>query len=226
MRIYDDGSRIYFQLKSGQSSTWFGDRTFSYSSPNGSGTWVADYPAGDVWRTMGQITVTGSGNVSWTMPSSGTQGFGGPTTQTVYINRATVPPAPTRPVFSEIKHESVKVQFSSTGNGGSAVLEWQLRFGPDGSAILSSKNWNIVSSGTSVVTGLNPGSYYAAWARGRNAVGWGPWSQGASFFTLAGCMVKVNGAWKPAVPYVKVNGVWVPAVPYVKVAGVWTITAS
>ena len=226
MRIRDNGYRVEFWLKSGYSSTWFGSRTFSYSSPNGSGTWEAGYSSGNTWQLMGAINVSSSGNVSWTVPYTGTSQIGGPHTQTVYLNRATVPPAPTRPVFSEIKHESVKVQFSSTGTGGAAIIEWQLRFGPDGSAILSSKNWNIVSSGTSVVTGLKPGSYYAAWARGRNSVGWGPWSAGASFYTLAGCHVKVNGAWKPAVPYVKVNGVWMPSVPYVKVADAWATTAS
>ena len=36
--------------------------------------------------------------------------------------------------------------------------------------------------------------------------------------------IKVNGAWKQAVPYVKVNGVWKQAVPYVKVNGAWKTT--
>ena len=227
MRIRDLGGVIEFWLKSGYSSTWFGSKTFTWSSPNGSGSFSHGYDSGNTWQYMGQTTnVSSSGNVSWTIPYTGTSQIGGPHTQTVYINRATVPPAPTRPVFSEIKHESVKVQFSSTGTGGASIIEWQLRFGTNGGAILAPENWNIQSSGTSIVTGLKPGQYYAAWARGRNSQGWGPWSQGASFYTLAGCHVKVGGVWKAAVPYVKVNGTWVPAIPYVKKDGVWTVTAS
>lgn len=226
LRIRDLGGTVEFWVNSGQTASWDGDVLFSWSGAGGSGSSNGYAYPGNTWRRVGLVNVVNSGTVYFSMGATGSGGLGGPTSHSAYINRATVPPAPTRPVFSEIKHESVKVQFSSTGTGGAAIIEWQLRFGPDGSAIMSAQNWNITSSGTSIVTGLKPGSYYAAWARGRNSRGWGPWSQGASFFTLAGCMVKVNGTWKPAVPYVKVNGVWVPAVPYVKVAGVWTITAS
>lgn len=226
MMIRDHGYAVEFWLKSGFGSTNFGSVTFSWSSPHGSGSWAHGYNSGDTWQLMGTIYTTASGNVTWSMPYTGTQQIGGPHSFTVYLGRATVPPAPTKPVFSLIKHESVKVEFNSTGTGGSAILEWQLRFGPDGSAILSPQNWNVSSSGTSVVINLKPGQYYAAWARGRNGVGWGPWSQGASFYTLAGCHIRVDGVWKQAVPYVKVGGVWVPAVPYVRKTAGWYPTAS
>lgn len=36
--------------------------------------------------------------------------------------------------------------------------------------------------------------------------------------------VKINGAWKKAIPYVKVNGTWKKAVPYIKVSGTWKLT--
>ena len=36
--------------------------------------------------------------------------------------------------------------------------------------------------------------------------------------------VKINGAWKKAIPYVKVNGTWKKAVPYVKINGTWKST--
>lgn len=224
MMLRDTGSTVEFWLKSGQSTTWFGTHSFSYSSPHGSGSFSNDYAAGNTWQKMGTITATASGTYSWTMPATGTAGFGGPTTQSVAISRATVPPAPTPVNFTSITHTSVRTTFSSNGTGGSAILEWQLSFGTNGGAIEGSGNAKYSSSGTRDMTGLIPGQYYAAWARGRNAVGWGPWSAGRSFYTLAGCHVKVGGVWVTAVPYVKVDGIWVPAVPYVKVAGVWTPT--
>lgn len=36
--------------------------------------------------------------------------------------------------------------------------------------------------------------------------------------------VKINGAWKKAIPYMKVNGTWKKAVPYIKVSGTWKST--
>ena len=226
MMIRDTGSRVEFWLKSGYSSSWFGSATFSWSSPHGSGSFSAGYNSGDTWQRMGSITVTSSGNVSWTMPRTGSSQIGGPTTQTVYLNRATVPPAPTPVTFSLIKHESVRTIFNSRGTGGAAIIEWQIRFGTDGSSVMSSANKSYSSSGTRDMTGLKPGQYYAAWARGRNSVGWGPWSSGRSLYTLAGCHLRVGGTWKAAVPYVKNGGVWVPAIPYIKKDGAWSPTAS
>ena len=226
MMIRVTSTTVEFWLKSGWGSTWFGGITFSYSSPHGSGSWVHGYNSGDTWQMMGAITATASGTYSWTMPYSGTNQIGGPTTQSVYVQRATVPLAPTPVAFTNIAHETVRTIFNSRGDGGSRVLEWQIRFGPDGSQILSPQNSSYSSSGTRDMTGLKPGSYYAAWARGRNAVGWGPWSSGRSFYTLAGCHARVGGLWKAAVPYVKVGGVWKPAIPHVKIDGVWAPTAS
>ena len=226
MMLRDTGSTVEFWLKSGQSSTWFGSRTFSYTSPHGNGSWSGSYDAGNTWQRIGYITATATGTYSWTMPSTGTQGFGGPTTQSVYISRATVPPAPTPVTFTNIAHESVRTIFNSNGTGGAAIIEWQLAFGTNGSSQTGAGNALYSSSGTRDMTGLIPGQYYAAWARGRNSVGWGPWSAGRSFYTLAGCHVKVGGAWKSAVPYVKVDGVWKPSIPHVKVNGAWAPTAT
>lgn len=39
--------------------------------------------------------------------------------------------------------------------------------------------------------------------------------------TTSGVRLRVNGAWKEAVPYVRVNGVWKEAVPYVRVNNQW-----
>lgn len=36
--------------------------------------------------------------------------------------------------------------------------------------------------------------------------------------------IRVNGAWKQAIPYVKVNGTWKKAVPYIRINGTWKST--
>lgn len=229
MRMRVLSTTIEFWLKSGYPTAWFGNANFTYTSPHGNGGFSHGYDQGDTWQKMGTITATATGTYSWTMPYSGSNSLGGPTTQSVYVSRATVPPAPTPVAFSEITHESVKTVFNSNGTGGAAIIEWQLSFGTNGGDIDGSGNAMYSSSGTRVMTGLKPGQYYAAWARGRNSVGWGPWSAGRSFYTLSGCHVRVGGVWKSAVPYVKVGGIWTPAIPYIKVGsnpGSWKATVS
>lgn len=133
----------------------------------------------------------------------------------------TVPPAPTAPVLSEITQLSLKAVFHSNGTGGTpAVLEWQLGYGTSPTTVQT----YLTSTGTSVVTNLAPGTQYYFWARGRNEVGWGPWSARATATMIAGAHVKVGDTWKKAVPYVNVNGVWKVARPYSRAAGVWKIT--
>lgn len=228
MMIRDSGGVVSFWIKSGNSASWDGDLGWS-GTVNGvgvGGTFYYGLP-GAVWRQIASWTVSYSQTVTFKKTTdSGSSGLGGATTFSVAISRSTVPPAPTPVVFSEIKHDSVKTVFNSNGTGGSAIIEWQISFGTNGGAILGAGNTQSSSSGTKTFTGLLPGQYYAAWARGRNAHGWGAWSSGRSFYTLPGCMVKVAGQWVQAIPYVKVAGVWMPAIPYIKIAGIWKEVAD
>lgn len=130
------------------------------------------------------------------------------------------PPAPTPLRLDTITQTSMFYQFEGNGNGGSEVLEWQIGYGTNSSS--PQQYW--VSGGRSTVTGLNPSTTYYFWSRGRNSAGWGRWSARRSAKTLAGTWIKINGVWKPAVPYVNVDGVWKVAEPYVKTLGVWSKT--
>lgn len=221
MYIRDLGVEVQFLIRSGQSATNVGNLPWS-GIVNGVGVGGGfGYPSGNPLVYVSSWNVTYNQSVRFSIANSGTQGLGGPTDFWQSIPRSTVPPAPTQPQFSLITSTTVRVTFSSNGTGGSAITSWELRFGPDGGTILSPQNWSITSSGTSDITDLTPGSYYAAWARGKNANGAGAWSSGNSFFTLPGGRLRSGGIWKNGVPYVKVAGVWKPAVPYVKVGGVW-----
>lgn len=175
MMMRDLGGRIEFWLKSGDSATWFSSATFRYTSPHvpGGATWSAGYSSGNTWQLIGTINTSVSGNVSWTVPNTGTYGIGGPTTQTVYIQRATVPPAPSPIGVDQVTHNSFRYRFSSTGTGGSPVREWQIGYGTSA----TTPQHFTTSSGTSTINvGFPGGTTVYMWSRGRNDVGWGPWS--------------------------------------------------
>jgi hypothetical protein len=115
----------------------------------------------------------------------------------------------------------MRYRFSGNSNGGSPILEWQIGYGTNPNSV----QFTTPSSGTTVVGALSSNTTWYFWSRGRNAQGWGPWSNRLSAKTQAGgARVRVNGVWKNAIPYVKVKGVWKQAVPYVRVKGVWKQT--
>lgn len=132
------------------------------------------------------------------------------------IQTATVPSAPTSLGVDLNEMTSLRYRFSGNSNGGAPILEWQIQW-QEGSGALK----YVSSSGTTIFTGLNPAASYNFWARGRNSVGWGPWSAKSTGKTIAGARIKSNGVWRDAIPYVKVNGIWKLAQPYVKQNGVW-----
>jgi hypothetical protein len=128
-----------------------------------------------------------------------------------------VPEATTPVRFHDLTQTSIGYQFVGNGQGGTGVVEWQIAYGQD-----PNTPTNFLSSpGDSIITGLQPATTYYVWSRGRNAVGWGPYSSRSEIRTIAGASVCVNNVWRDAVPYVKVAGVWQVARPWVKVAGVW-----
>ena len=224
MRVHD-GTLVEFWLKSGYSSTWFGSVTFSYSSPNGSGSWAHGYSSGNTWQLMGSINVSSSGNVSWAMPHTGTSGFGGPTTQTVYVQRATVPPAPSAGAIKEITHQSFRTSFNWTGDGGSPVDAYEVHYSNNPSGGQFSLQTGDGSQLINVAPpNFPPGSPIYYWVRAHNAVGWGPFAGPVGATLLPGIRVEVAGVWKNAIPYVKVAGVWKAAVVYVKKSGAWVST--
>ena len=136
-----------------------------------------------------------------------------------------VPDAPSAVYFSLITQQSIRAQFNGGFAGGfeagAAVQEWQLAYGKSSDVNAATL---LSSNGTSDLANLDPGQMYYFWARGRNVVGWGPWSPIRAQALRAGAMVNDNGVWKRALPYVNVNGVWQLAKPYAKSAGVWKET--
>lgn len=133
------------------------------------------------------------------------------------FNRATAPPKPSPIAVDNVDQTTARYRFSGNGDGGAAIIEWQIGFGLNA----SKPTHFLKSSGTSTVVGMAPGKTYYFWSRGRNSVGWSAWSNRLSAKTIAGARVRVKGVWKEAIPYVRVKGVWKMARPYVRKSGTW-----
>lgn len=179
MMIRDLGWGLEFWLTSNNSTTWTDHLPWRWTVNGQTVNTTYNYPAGGGWRRLGAWTVTYSQNVTFYIGATGTSGFGGPTTFTVFINRATVPPAPGPVVLSSITATSMYAAFASNGDGGSTIYEWQIGYGTNPDV-----QTNFVSSSATTISGLTTGTTYYFWSRGRNAQGWGPWGIRTSATTL------------------------------------------
>lgn len=129
----------------------------------------------------------------------------------------TVPPAPSPLPFGDTTPTSLTYRFSSNGNGGSKILEWQIGYGTSPTKVQKT----IKSGGTTMITGLQPATIYYFWSRGRNAKGWSAWSVRVHRRTDAGAWVKIGKVWKEAIPYVRVKGKWRVAEAWGRSGGKW-----
>lgn len=134
---------------------------------------------------------------------------------------ADVPPAPSHVGWGTINQTSIQYLFQNNGDGGSPVREWQVHYGRNPNY----GEFSASSTGSTPIGGLIPGYMYYFWSRGRNDIGWGPFSARAQTETVAGARIKTSdGTWHKAVPYVKQGGTWKLARPWIKVNGLWKNT--
>lgn len=316
MQIKDLGDIVEFWLNAGNSSTFNHQLPWGYTV-NGvtNNNREYDYKAGAGWEKIGSWGVTTDQTVTFRLGDTGTSGFGGPTSFSVAIKRASapgppgavafssltgtsvavtfaaadnngatidayqvvysktstitnatyvasdrsstitglspgttywfwtrahnsegwgsysasrsittykVPEAPNSVVITNVTQSSAHINFQGKGEGGTPVVEWQMAYNTVNSTTgATAVTW---ASGGKDITNLKPGTTYYFWARGRNSVGWGPYSPVTTAKTLAGVRINVNGAWVMAVPYVNVGGVWKIARPWARVAGFWRET--
>lgn len=225
MLIRDQGLSVEFHIQAGNSNVWFGSPGIG-TNAYVDGAWrglpnLANY-SNRQWRYLGAHNATYTQSVCFHIDATGTQGLGGPTDFWQAINRATIPAAPTMLGLDQLGHTTARVRFSGNSDGGSPILEWQVGYGYDPNTV----QYTISSSGTSTLSNFIVGSDIYAWARGRNAVGWGPWSARANARLLSSGRVKVAGTWREMILYVKVAGVWRSAILYEKKNGVWTPTTG
>jgi hypothetical protein len=179
MMLRDTGSTVEFWINSFNGTTWSDHIPWS-GTVNGTGVGGSyNYPAGAGWRRLGYWLVTYNQNVTFNLGNTGTSGFGGPSSHTQFILRATVPPAPNAPVLTSITATTIAVNWSGNGDGGSAVDVWQTGWGTDPAGPTS-----YVNNFSYVQSGLTKGTTYYFWSRGHNAQGYGPWSIRSQATTL------------------------------------------
>lgn len=207
--------------RGGSNDLWYnGNMEYNFQNNSSSGTFlIADGRFDIGHRSDGTQEYFVSGGLNLTLLGSASSSTG--TRSLPRIQTATVPPAPSPLPFGNIGMKNIQYKFRNNGDGGSPVLEWQAMW--QNATRNGVQTW-YASNGETDLGGLNPGETYNFWSRGRNAIGWGPWSAMVSARTAAPAWVKYNGVWREAVPYVRVNGVWRAAQPYVNVNGVWKMT--
>ncbi len=224
-----NGNDIMFYVRSGLSATFVGSPGFG-TSVYVNGGWVglsnvANYSGSTDWRHVGTININTSQTITFHINASGTSGFGGPDDFAVYVQRATVPPAPIANAIQEIRHQSFRTNFNWNGDGGSGVDKYEVHYSNNASGGQFSTETGDGSQLINVAPpNFPPGSPIYYWVRAHNGVGWGNFAGPVGATLLPGIRIRVAGVWQHAVPYVKVNGVWTAAVVYIRKAGVWVST--
>lgn len=89
---------------------------------------------------------------------------------------ATVPPAPNQFKITAYTNTTMSGDANSNGDGGSAILQWQVGWSLNPSNFFIPNLADLNSFGGRVITGLDQGATYYFWNRLRNAVGWSNWS--------------------------------------------------
>lgn len=214
---------VEFWLNSNNSTTFNHALPWGYTI-NGSYSGISqshNYNANSGWNLLGSWNITYSQTVGFYLGSTGTAGFGGPTSFEQFIARATVPAAPSNPTFTNVTPTTVEVNWTPNSNGGATIDNYEV-----GYSLTNTSPTSSVTSTTSpkTITGLTPGTNYYFWVRAHNSVGWGAYSGPILQQTIAGVRFNDAGTWKIAVPYVRAAGVWKLARPYVKTLGVWKET--
>jgi Fibronectin type III domain len=170
MLIRDTGGNVEFWIKTGP-QTWNNQQPWSFGANGGnSGTRYFRLQQGGFWQKMGEVYVGYDQDVRFTIFNSG---LGFPTYDFYqHITRSTVPGEPYIWDTHAISSTHIRVQFNPGYDGGSSILEYAVGYGGNPNAPETS-----VSSGTSIDIGpFTSGERVYFWARARNAIGWGNWS--------------------------------------------------
>jgi hypothetical protein len=169
MMIRDTGGWVEFWFKTG-AQTWNNSQWWSWTANNTGARQQFRLLKGGNYQLFGSVYVTYDQNVSFTIEDSGL-GWA-TTTFNQHIQRATVPAPPTMISATPISTTAIHVVFVGNYDGGSPVLEYEIGYGQSPSGPI----YTIPSDGTTDVVGFTTGAHWYFWARGRNALGWSPWS--------------------------------------------------
>lgn len=158
------------------------------------------------------------GTVRFGIGSTGTSGFGGPTTLDVNLSSAPNAPTNLRLRDGTLRHLSFGVDYDNGGDNGAAIDQYRVHWRREEDYALMWEDMN--SSGYSNPEGsqaLNPGMVFLVAAQAHNSQGWGPWSAELPVRTLPGVWVPDpnTGAMRVAIPFAWVDDRFRACVPYV-----------
>lgn len=166
--------------------------------------------------------VTNSLQVSFYQTATGTSGLGGASGSVVAnISRATTPPAPTMGAPDNITTTSMRTYFVWNGDGGSGIIEWEAQIASNAAFTTGLQSQTHPFSGQLTFNGLTKTTTYYLRARGRNALGWGAWSNVVSAVTASTIpdtppAPTVNSVLNQSVTYTCTNPPYLGASPYTR----------
>lgn len=184
LRIYDNGSNgVEFAIACSDPATNVGSLNWSGfigGTPVGGSI---NLPAGFGQRTLGTYTVTSTMNVGFSIPATGTQGLGGPSSISITANRtppAGVPGAPSWNRVENVTTTGFRLYFNRGAANGAAHIDEQAEYYTN-PAMTGSPHWiNAIGNGSytdpTANGNLSPGTTYYIRVRSRNSVGWSAWS--------------------------------------------------
>lgn len=171
LMIRDTGTDVQFWIKTGP-------QTYNYQQPwNGRinnaelGNRTFRMLQGGQWQYIDAWRIDYDQEVRFTIVNSG---LGFPTYDFYQeINRTSAPGPPNLYAADAISSTHIHVEFDDGYDGGSAIVERQIGYGTNPDNVQSF--WDA-PGGEADIGPFNPGTKVYFWARTRNAVGWGTWS--------------------------------------------------
>lgn len=182
LRIRDLGSTVEFWVKAGYTSFYWNGLDFNVTANGSTTPYSINYPSGADWYKVTSRTVSSSQTVTFRLlTDTNTSSLGGPTTASRFLDRGTVPDPPSIPTITSITSTSMFVTFSDGDNGGLSIDDREIGYRR---STVSYTEALVSSDGSTLITGLLPGTSYVVYARTHNSKGWSSYGPTRTIKTL------------------------------------------
>ena len=220
--ITDDGTTIRFYVACSDNQTNC-DYRWSGSIGGvgvGTGSGFIRLNAGFRERLLWAGPVTNNMTVSFTQANTGTRGLGGAASVSYAVNRTRTPDAPTYLGFINVTQTTITSNFAGHGDGGAPILEWQAQIATNAAFTTGVQTSSHPTSGQHTYYNLTKTTPIWGRARGRNSMGWGPWSNVYGPVLTLGTVsdpapaVAITGTTQTSITYAASNPPYIGESPY------------